>query len=43
MDDQLFADQAEGRAYMKLALDDLIAGRPLHYPETQPQGCAIEY
>ncbi|HEX3951713.1 MAG TPA: redoxin domain-containing protein [Steroidobacteraceae bacterium] len=43
MDDQVFADQGEGRAYMKSALDDLVAGRPLHYPETQPQGCAIEY
>ncbi|HEX3603439.1 MAG TPA: redoxin domain-containing protein [Steroidobacteraceae bacterium] len=43
MDDQVFADQGEGRPYMKSALDDLIAGRPLHYPETQPQGCAIEY
>lgn len=43
MDDQVFADQSEGRAYMKSALDDLIAGRPLQYSETQPQGCAIEY
>lgn len=43
MDDQVFADQAEGREYMKSALDDLIAGRPLKYSETQPQGCAIEY
>jgi peroxiredoxin len=43
MDEQVFADQGEGREYMKSALDDLIAGRPLKYPETQPQGCAIEY
>jgi len=43
MDDQVFADQSEGRAYMKSALEDLIAGRPLRYAETQPQGCAIEY
>jgi peroxiredoxin len=43
MDDQVFADQDAGRAYMKSALDDLIAGRPLKYLETQPQGCAIEY
>ena len=43
MDDQVFADQGEGREYMKSALDDLIAGRPLKYTETQPQGCAIEY
>jgi len=43
MDDQVFADQGEGREYMKSALDDLMAGRPLKYSETQPQGCAIEY
>jgi peroxiredoxin len=43
MDDQVFADQPMGREYMKSALDDLIAGRPLKYPETQPQGCAVEY
>ncbi len=43
MDDQIFADQGQGREYMKSALDDLIAGRPLKYSETQPQGCAIEY
>jgi peroxiredoxin len=43
MDDQVFADQGEGRAYMKSALDDLVAGRPVKYSETQPQGCAIEY
>jgi peroxiredoxin len=43
MDDQVFADQGQGREYMKSALDDLTAGRPLKYSETQPQGCAIEY
>ena len=43
MNEQVFADQSEGRPYMKSALDDLIAGRPLKYSETQPQGCAIEY
>jgi peroxiredoxin len=43
MDDQVFADQPSGHEYIKSALDDLIAGRPLKYPETQPQGCAVEY
>jgi peroxiredoxin len=43
MDDQVFADQGQGREYMRSALDDLLAGRPLKYSETQPQGCAIEY
>jgi hypothetical protein len=43
MDEQVFADQGPGREYMKSALDDLVAGRPLKYAETQPQGCAVEY
>jgi peroxiredoxin len=43
MDEQVFADQGEGREYVKSALDDLIAGRALKYSETQPQGCAVEY
>lgn len=43
MDDQVFADDAPGREYVKSALDDLIAGRRVQKTETQPQGCAIEY
>jgi peroxiredoxin len=43
MDDQVFADQEQGREYVKSALDDLIAGRRVQKTETQPQGCAIEY
>jgi peroxiredoxin len=43
MDDQVFADQPEGREYMKSALDDLAAGHRVRDPETRPQGCAIEY
>ncbi|HEY0800250.1 MAG TPA: redoxin domain-containing protein [Steroidobacteraceae bacterium] len=43
MDDQVFADQSEGRAYIKSALEDLVAGHPVKDAETQPQGCAIEY
>ncbi len=43
MDDQVFADQGEGRLYVKAALDDLVAGRQLQKTQTQPQGCAIEY
>jgi peroxiredoxin len=43
MDDQVFADQDAGREYMKSALTDLLAGRRVADPETQPQGCAIEY
>lgn len=43
MDDQVFADQAVGHEYMKSALDDLAAGHRVKDPETQPQGCAVEY
>jgi hypothetical protein len=43
MDDQVFADDGAGREYVKSALQDLIAGRPVQKTETQPQGCAIEY
>jgi AhpC/TSA family len=43
MDDQVFADQETGREYVKAALEDLMAGRRVRDPETQPQGCAVEY
>ena len=43
MDEQIFADDAAGRQHVKSALDDLLAGRQVQVPETQPQGCAIEY
>jgi hypothetical protein len=43
MDEQVFADQDQGREYVKSALDDLVAGRRVQKTETQPQGCAIEY
>jgi peroxiredoxin len=43
MDDQVFADDAQGHEYMKSALDDLLAGRRVRDSETRPQGCAIEY
>lgn len=43
MDDQVFADDAVGREYVKSALNDLVAGRRVQKTETQPQGCAIEY
>ena len=43
MDDQVFADQGQGHEYMKSALVDLVAGHRVRDPETQPQGCAIEY
>jgi alkyl hydroperoxide reductase subunit AhpC len=43
MDDKVFADDGVGHEYVKSALNDLIAGRPVQNVETQPQGCAVEY
>ena len=43
MDDQVFADDAVGREYVKSALNDLVAGQGVQKTETRPQGCAIEY
>jgi peroxiredoxin len=43
MDDQVFADDATGREYMKSALADLLAGQSVQTAETRPQGCAVEY
>jgi peroxiredoxin len=43
MDDQVFADQAQGHEYVKAALSDLVAGHPVKISETRAQGCAIEY
>jgi hypothetical protein len=43
MDDQVFADDATGREYMKSALADLLAGHRVQTSETRPQGCAVEY
>ena len=43
MDQQVFADDSPGREYVKTALDELLAGQRVQAPETQPQGCAVEY
>ena len=43
MDEQIFADDAVGHEHVRTALDDLLAGRRVQVPETQPQGCAVEY
>jgi peroxiredoxin len=43
MDDQVFADQDQGREYVKAALSDLVAGHSVQTSETKAQGCAIEY
>ena len=43
MDDDVFGERGDAHNYIKAALDDLVAGRPVKDPQTQPQGCAIEY
>lgn len=43
MDDDVFGERGDAHNYVKSALDDLVAGRPVKEPQTQPQGCAIEY
>ena len=43
MNDDIFDNRADGTDYIRPALDELIAGRPVKVPQTQPQGCAIEY
>jgi glutathione peroxidase-family protein len=43
MNDDIFDNSGTGRDYIRSALEELVAGRPVNVPETQPQGCAIEY
>jgi len=43
MNDDIFDNSGAGADYVRSALDELVAGRPVKVPETQPQGCAIEY
>jgi AhpC/TSA family len=43
INEDIYDNRPDGGDYIRPALDDLIAGRPVKVPETQPQGCAIEY
>ncbi|HXC20097.1 MAG TPA: redoxin domain-containing protein [Steroidobacteraceae bacterium] len=43
MNEDIYDNRPDGADYIRPALDDLLAGRPVKVPETQPQGCAIEY
>ena len=43
MDDVGLGQPGSGHNYVRSALDDLAAGRPIRESETQPHGCAIEY
>ncbi|MGO9934059.1 MAG: redoxin domain-containing protein [Steroidobacteraceae bacterium] len=43
MNDDIFDNHPDGGDYIRSALDDLAAGRQVKVPETQQQGCAVEY
>lgn len=43
MDDDIFDDSGRAHDYVRSALEDLLAGQPVKVPQTQPQGCGIEY
>jgi hypothetical protein len=43
MDDDPSVDDARGHNYVRAALNDLAAGRPVKDAETRPYGCAVEY
>jgi hypothetical protein len=43
MDDAPSGETANSGDYVKAALDDIAAGRPVGTAETQPYGCAVEY
>lgn len=43
MDDVGLGQPGTGRSYVRAALADLAAARPVAESETQPHGCAIEY
>lgn len=36
-------DPAEGAAWLRAALDDVLAGRPVAVAETEPVGCSIKW
>jgi len=43
MNEDIYDNRPDGADHVRAALDDLMAGRPVKLPQTQPQGCAIEY
>ena len=42
-DEDAFVDPAKSLLYVREALDDVLARRPVRRPETRPYGCAVEY
>jgi len=45
MDDrpQPFGDPHTAKNYVRAAVDDLLAGKPVEIPQTKPYGCAVHY
>ena len=42
-DEDAYATGARSLAWVREALEDVLAGRPVRRPETRPYGCAVEY
>lgn len=38
-----YEDESQGASYLRAALDDVLAGRPVARPETSPRGCTIKW
>jgi hypothetical protein len=41
--DESYEDESQRASYLRDALDDLLAGRPVARPETPPRGCTIKW
>ena len=37
------ADEAQGARWLREALEDVLAGRPVARPETEPVGCSVKW
>ena len=38
-----YSDPSQNAAWLREALDDLLAGRPVGRPETEPVGCSVKW
>jgi peroxiredoxin len=36
-------DESQNAAWLRAALDDVLAGRPVERPETPPRGCSVKW
>ena len=41
--DSNYEDESQNASYMRDALDDLVAGRPVRTPETKVRGCSVKW